>query len=141
MKKVNQILLIDDDPSDNEFHTRAIVKSGIADKLLCIPSCKESLEYLKGSLSAEDNSECSTPNLLFLDLNMPGMNGFDFLNKLMALPDPYKRKGKMKTFILTGSVNPNDFKLAMEKYGELITGFRLKPLVETVFVDIVEHYF
>ena len=141
MKKVNQILLVDDNPADNEFHTRAIVKSGVADHLLCIPSASESLNYLRKSLAEEDNSACATPNLLFLDLNMPGMNGFEFMDKLVALPDPYKRKSKIRIFILTGSLDPADFKLAMQKHSDLITGFRLKPLVESVFTDIVEHYF
>ena len=141
MKKVNQILLVDDNPADNEFHTRAIVKSGIADKLQCLTSCSESLEYLRHSLGMEDNSANSTPNLLFLDLDLPGMNGFEFLDKLIAIPDPYKRKGKIKIFILTGSINPDDVKFAMGKYGGILTGFRLKPLMETTFADIVQTYF
>jgi CheY-like chemotaxis protein len=141
MKKVSQILLVDDNPADNEFHIRAILKADIAGNLLCIPSSRKSLEYLSKSLSVVDNAGCLTPNLLFLDLDMPEINGFEFLDMLVAIPDPYKRKSKMKIFILTGSINPDDVKFAMGKYGDLITGFRLKPLVETVFIDIVQHYF
>jgi CheY-like chemotaxis protein len=141
MKKVNQILLIDDNPADNEFHTLVIEKAGVSDKLVCIPSSRKALDYLSKCITTEDNAEFSAPDLVFLDLNMPAMNGFEFLDKLRVVPDPHKRKGKIRIFILTGSLNPDDFKLAMEKYGDVITGFRLKPLLDTIFIDIVEHYF
>jgi CheY-like chemotaxis protein len=141
MKKVNQILLVDDNPADNEFHTLVIEKAKVTDKLMCIPSSRKALEYLRNSITTKDNAGARVPDLLFLDLNMPAMNGFEFLEQLKLIPDPYKRKGKLRIFILTGSLNPDDFKLAMEKYGDIITGFRLKPLMDTIFTDIVEHYF
>ena len=141
MKKVDHILLIDDNPADNEFHTLVIEKAEVAAKLTCIPSSRKALDYLSKSITLENNPEYPVPGLVFLDLNMPAMNGFEFLERLRNVPDPYKRKGKIRIFILTGSLNPDDFKLAMEKYGDIITGFRLKPLVASIFTDIVEHYF
>ena len=69
------------------------------------------------------------------------MNGFELLDKLRLVPDPYNRKKKLLIFMLTGSLNPDDYKLATEKYSDIITGFRVKPLLDSIFKDIVESYF
>ena len=141
MKIIDQILLVDDNPADNEYHTLVIEKADISNKLMCIPSSRKALEYLSKSLTEKDNAEYQTPDVVFLDLNMPAMNGFEFLDRLRMVPDPYERKEKMKIFILTGSLNPDDYRLAMEKYSDIITGFRIKPLLDTIFIDIAQNYF
>ena len=135
------ILLIDDNKADNEFHTIVIQKADVTNHLECIPSSRKSLEYVTKSLTTQDNSQYPTPELIFLDINMPAMNGFEWLDKLRLVPDPFSRKKKMRIFMLTGSLNPDDYKLATENYSDVITGFRIKPLIESIFTDIVQHYF
>ena len=141
MKKVDHILLIDDNKADNEFHTIVIQRADVTNRLDCIPSSRKALDYLVQSLALESDKDFHTPGLIFLDINMPAMNGFEFLDKLRETPDPFNRKKKMKIFMLTGSLNPDDYKLATEKYSDVITGFRIKPLLDSIFTDIVQHYF
>jgi CheY-like chemotaxis protein len=140
-KQVDFILLVDDNKADNEFHTIVIEKAGVTNKLECIPNSRKALEYLTKSLTEKDEEKFPVPDLVFLDINMPAMNGFEMMDKLRAVPDPYDRKKMMKIFMLTGSLNPDDYKLASEKYGDIITGFRIKPLLDSIFKDIVEHYY
>jgi CheY-like chemotaxis protein len=141
MKKLNLVLLVDDNEADNEFHEIVIKQSEITAKLNSIASSLKALEYLKGCLSAENNSEFPLPDLVFLDINMPAMNGFQLLDKLREIPDSYGRKQKMKIFMLTGSLNPDDKTMALENYSDLVTGYRVKPLLDTSFLEIVQSHF
>jgi hypothetical protein len=72
---------------------------------------------------------------------MPRINGFELLDKLREMPDPNNKKGRMKIFMLTNSLNPDDYNRATNNYKDLITGFRIKPLTDTIFLKIVQTYF
>ena len=141
MNKLEYILLIDDSDADNHFHKLIISRSGIKCKLTSISSSHDALELLKNGISAEDSTLAPLPQVVFLDINMPAMNGFELLAKLREVPDLHDRKKDIRIFMLTGSLNPDDRALATEQFADLVTGFRVKPLRENVILDIQQEYF
>lgn len=141
MKKLNLILLIDDNDADNEFHQLVIDDSEVTNSLQNITDSRKALEYLTRSFASENDPQYPLPDLIFLDINMPALNGFELIDKLRNVPDPFNKKQKLKIFMLTGSLNPDDFKRATQEYSDLITGFRIKPLTDTILLDIVQHNF
>lgn len=79
---LNRILLIDDDKVTNLMHRRLIEKGGLARRVDVAVDGVEALSCLAAAL--EQNDEI--PQLLLLDINMPRMNGFEFLEAYGELP-------------------------------------------------------
>lgn len=131
-KKLNCILLIDDSEADNFLHKRVINKMNCAEKVLAIQSGEEALDFL----NSETKKNC-TPDLIFLDINMPGMNGWEFLEKYTKLHESLQ--AKIIVVMLTTSLNNDDYDKA--KSQPVISGFRNKPLTEEMLSEIIETYF
>jgi CheY-like chemotaxis protein len=132
-KRIKCIMLIDDNPDDNFFHERIINKCNVAEKVIAMESGKDALAYLT---SRNDNNE-PCPNLIFLDINMPGMNGWDFLveyNKLdIQLHKP------ILVIMLTTSDSPDDKIKAMAL--NVGSNFKTKPLTQLFLEEIINKYF
>jgi CheY-like chemotaxis protein len=133
MKKLNCIMLIDDNPDDNFFHERVIRKSDAANIVLTKTAAKEALEYLK----QKGQPDFVHPDLIFLDINMPGMNGWDFLEEFQKLDESLR--SAIIVIMLTTSENPDDKEKAMKL--SLIYGFRSKPLTRQMLEEIIEDSF
>ena len=120
-KKLNTILLVDDDPITNFINHHLLEKMEIADDIKIVTNGKEGVKCL--------NDHCFktsiSPDLILLDINMPIMDGFEFLAAFNALD--FKNKKEVAIIILTTSSHEKD-REKMKKLG--IKCFLNKPLTE-----------
>ncbi len=129
-KKLKCILLIDDNPDDNFMHKHVINKMDVAENIEVALNGEEGITYLT-------EKAVQPPELIFLDINMPKMNGWEFLDEYKGLPQ--EQRAKVVLLMLTTSVNPEDRSRA-ERIKEL-TGFEVKPLVREKLQAILEEHF
>ena len=101
-KKLNRVLLVDDDDDANHIQERLIRKHGFAENIDKVWNGVEALEYLNNCIKGKQ----PLPEIIFLDLNMPKMDGWAFLDKYNQLSDEVKKK--IELIILTSSINPDD---------------------------------
>ncbi|EEF57838.1 response regulator [Pedosphaera parvula] len=80
------ILIAEDNPDDVMLFKRALLKAGINNPVQVVQSGREAIEYLQGSGKFADRNEHPFPSVLFTDLSMPSMNGFELLRWLRAHP-------------------------------------------------------
>jgi CheY-like chemotaxis protein len=135
---LNCILLIDDDEATNFIHT--IIINKILENVQ-IPVALNgiiALEYLTKTGKYEGRDDLLMPCIILLDINMPGMNGWEFLEEYKKLPEG--QKAKMMVAMLTTSLNPDDRKRA-KLYKDDVIEFLNKPLTIENLNEIIDSYF
>ncbi|MFZ4520492.1 MAG: response regulator [Bacteroidales bacterium] len=137
-KKVNYVLLVDDNEADNYFHSRILKESGITDHVEIAMDGEEALDFLiaKGKEGVAHGQDM-LPELIFLDINMPVMDGWTFLEEYDKLDDVLK--SRIVVVMLTTSVNPSDKKRA-EKWKKTVS-FLYKPLTLEMIHEVMQKYF
>lgn len=122
----NTICIIDDDPIFI-FGSKILLRNNnfAADFLIC-QNGKEALEVLVPLIESEQ--EC--PEVIFLDLNMPIMDGWEFLEEFGKLPE----KKDVRIYILSSSVDSRDMERA--KNYSMVNGFIAKPLTNVKIKEL-----
>lgn len=132
-RKLHSILLVEDDEATNFISQMVIKKMDCADHIQVAWDGAEALDYLKACKS----NGTGQPELILLDINMPGLNGWEFLDEYHKLEE--HEKGKVVVVMLTTSMNPDDHERA-RKHPD-VSGFRNKPLTVGLMEDILAAYF
>ena len=101
------IMIIDDNKIDRYVVEMIVKKTNFADNVIQIESGTLALEYLKAHADHPEN----LPGLVLLDVNMPEMNGFEFMEQYEKLSDAIKTTCKI--MLLTSSIHPVDIDKAL----------------------------
>ena len=123
-------MLIDDDADDNFFHEREIKKNDLEHIIITKNLGIKALEYLK--LKEEPQAD-----LIFLDINMPGMNGWEFLKEYNQLDKVLQ--GRAIIIMLTTSDNADD--VAKANTYSFVSDYITKPLTKEIMEGINKKYF
>jgi len=136
-KRLHCIMLIDDDESTNLLHELVLEEVDIAEHVKMMYNGKDALSYLNKACEATDNSEYPFPQLILLDLNMPVMNGFDFMKAFNEIdcaryPNPV-------VVVLTTSLLIDEY--IQENPVPGIQGYKNKPLTQELIMEVLDTYF
>jgi CheY-like chemotaxis protein len=116
-KKNFAVMLIDDNAIDNMIHAKVINKSDIAEVIYNHHSGSSAIEFLKNIAKIPtDEGKTILPSYVFLDLDMPLMDGFQFMAELDRLDQEIIKD--IKIVLLTASVNESD-----KEYPKRFTNF------------------
>jgi CheY-like chemotaxis protein len=129
-KKLSSVLLVDDDKITNFINQRLILKSNVTDHVTILSNGKEAIDYLRNNVP----DDASLPDLILLDINMPVMDGFEFIDSFKAI----KHKKKVTIVMLTTSSNEKDIEKI--SYTAEISGYINKPLTEQKLNDVFVKY-
>jgi CheY-like chemotaxis protein len=122
MKKISSIFIVDDDPI-TVFGIRKMLKPVVlCDDVQIFQNGKEALD----ALIRRKNEGDGIPEVIFLDINMPIMDGWDFLEEIMTL----ELKQKMIINMITSSIDPLDYQKWNEAKAKClhILNFKNKPI-------------
>ncbi len=128
---MERFLLIDDDDIIGIVHPAIINQVFPESEVILIKSCMEALDYFKEQLAAN----IPAPDVIFLDINLPKMNGFEFLEQLSEKDLSFLKHTQI--YMLSSSIDQRD--MAKVEANKNITGFIGKPLtmdfIRTKFSD------
>lgn len=122
-------MLIDDDPGTNFIHKYILERFNFCSTILIYTSASEALEYVKKGKDL--------PEVIFLDINMPGMDGWEFIEEYDKLDEAFRQKSKV--FMLSTSLNPRDPEMAGTY--STIRKYYIKPLSAEILDEINRVHF
>jgi CheY-like chemotaxis protein len=134
--QLNCILLIDDDEPTNFLNKMTLEQTGCTRHIRVAQSGQEALEYLQ-CCGPDEAGWSPRPDLIFLDINMPAMDGWEFLERYRSLPS--EQKADIVLIMLTTSLNPDD-ELKTQTIPE-VSGFENKPLSQQRLLALLSKYF
>lgn len=118
---LNQILFIDDDPITLMLCKKVIARADFCHEIITSSNGEEALQHFT---AMKKNRDLIRPDLIFLDLNMPIMGGWEFLNYFEKIE--FSEFKTIKVVVLSSTIDPED--LQKSKQYEMVIDFLPKPI-------------
>jgi CheY-like chemotaxis protein len=129
------IMLIDDNEIDNLINQKMIESANVVKNIYTHTGARSAIEFLRNAEKLEEYSDKILPDIILLDIDMPLMDGFQFLDEFEKLKE--STKAKCGVVMLTSSINPQDVNKS-KKY-KYVRKYINKPLsqenINKIFVD------
>lgn len=125
-KKYFSVMLIDDNEIDNLINQKMIEATNLSEHIYVHSGAKSAIEFLKNVEKLNSLSGQILPDVIFLDIDMPLMDGFQFLDLFDKLNDNTKQHCKI--VMLTSSINPQD--IDKSKTYSFVKKYINKPLTQ-----------
>lgn len=125
------VMIIDDDSVNNTVCTLIINRAQFASQVTSFTKASEALKQLQDNL---ENNRIALPDVIFLDINMPIMNGWDFLDVFVPMLDRYPKP--VLLYMLSSSVYHED--MAKAKNYPIVSDYLPKPLNSVILNSIRE---
>lgn len=132
-QKVELACIIDDDKIYVNLVKKIIEIKKLSENLLIYKNGKEALDYFK-EIMENTTDEDKLPDIIFLDLNMPVMDGWEFLNEFIKIKNRLNKK--ITLYVVSSSIDPRDLERA--KSFNLVTDYLIKPIELKKFEKIFE---
>lgn len=130
------VMLIDDNRIDNMVNEKIIKSDNLTSNILVFNRAKKALLHLQ-EIDPKDYGNLEVvPQVIFLDLLMPEMDGIQFLEEFMKLPKPLT--SKIKIFILSSSAYFKE--QAMVPKCENLIKYLIKPLIKSNLAEVRKHF-
>ncbi|MCR5890729.1 response regulator [Hymenobacter sp. J193] len=134
MAAISCTLLVDDDDTTNFLNQTLLRRMAISDAVLVAQNGQEALDLLQAHCELPTSPTC--PALILLDMKMPRMNGFEFLQAYAQRPE--RENPSVVIIMLTTSLNPNDVE---QMQGLPIAGYLTKPLTRDKVNQVLQEHF
>jgi len=140
MRKIiplNLILLVDDDDTTNYLNHRLLTRLQAAKEIKVITDGEKAFDYLELACDKANHETNPCPDLILMDIKMPVMDGFEFLE--MFQQSDLALKNKVIILMLTSSASFYDLE-RLKKY-DVVKKHYSKSLTESDVKEILEEYF
>lgn len=126
--KFDKVMIIDDNNIDLYITKRLIIKNNFGKEVLEYDAAADALKYLQGN----QDTISMMPQIIFIDIYMPGMSGFEFMEDYNKLPDTLKKY--CKVYIISSTIDEYD--IERSRSDKNLTAFQVKPITKE-FLDSI----
>ncbi|HEV7350919.1 response regulator [Telluribacter sp.] len=133
---IESVLIVEDDEVTRMLGALVVKKAGFARNIISLANGLAAIDYYKELIQPGDKLSDSYPRIVFLDLYMPVLSGWEFLEEFMRSFLP--RFPETRVVVLSSSVNPEDEVRALAY--PIVIGFESKPITVSFLTSLAQHW-